>query len=84
MRISQFAEDEVLKIGYSLTLKFLYVKLGGQEPQLSSLRSPNARNKFVFALGERKLLATLKFLNVDLTGYAGTSNGTPNSCSALL
>jgi hypothetical protein len=35
-----------------------------QEPQLSSLRSPNARNKFAFALGDRKLLAILKFLYV--------------------
>jgi hypothetical protein len=50
------------------TLKFLYVELGGQRPRLSSLRSPNARNKFAFALGERKLLATLKFLYVELGG----------------
>jgi hypothetical protein len=50
------------------TLKFLYVKLGGQGPQLSSLRSPNARNKFAFALGDRKLLSTLKFLYVKLGG----------------
>jgi hypothetical protein len=35
---------------------------------LSSLRSPNARNKFAFALGDRKLLATLKFLNLKLDG----------------
>jgi hypothetical protein len=44
------------------------MKLGGQRPQLSSLRSPNSRNKFAFALGERKLLATLKFLYVKLGG----------------
>ena len=35
----------------------------------TSLRSPNARNKFAFALGERKLLATLKFLYVKLGGH---------------
>jgi hypothetical protein len=43
------------------------IKLGGQRPRLSSLRSPNARNKFAFALGDRKLLATLKFLYVKLS-----------------
>jgi hypothetical protein len=37
------------------------------------LRSPNAINKFAFALGDRKLLATLKFLYVKLGGWAGTS-----------
>jgi hypothetical protein len=35
---------------------------------LGSLRSPNARNKFAFALGDRKLLATLNFLYVNLSG----------------
>ncbi len=34
--------------------------------QLSSLRSPNAKNKFAFAFGDRKLLATSKFLKVKL------------------
>jgi hypothetical protein len=29
------------------------------------------------------MFKTLKFLNVDLTGYAGTLRGTPNSSSAL-
>jgi hypothetical protein len=43
------------------------VELGGQD----SLSSPNARNKFAFALGDRKLLAILKFLNMGLTGFAG-------------
>jgi hypothetical protein len=41
VRISQFAEDEVLKIGYSETLKFLSLKLGGQRPQLSNNRITN-------------------------------------------
>ena len=31
-------------------------KLGSPHSQLSSLRSPNAINKFAFALGDRKLL----------------------------
>jgi hypothetical protein len=45
------------------------IKLGGPVGRnLDSLRSPNARNKFAFALGERKLLATLKFLYVKLGG----------------
>jgi hypothetical protein len=44
------------------------LNLGGQRPQLSSLRSPNARNEFAFALGDRKLLVTLKFLYVNLGG----------------
>ena len=48
------------------TLKFLNVKLGGYKPQLSSLRSPNAKNKYAFALGDRKLLATLKFLYLKI------------------
>ena len=47
----------------------LEIKLGGQRPRLSSLRSPNAINKFAFALGDRKLLATLKFLYVKLGGW---------------
>jgi hypothetical protein len=30
------------------------------------------------------MFKTLKFLNMDLTGCAGTPKGTPNSSSALL
>jgi hypothetical protein len=45
------------------------IKLGGQGPQLSSLRSPNARNEFAFALGDRKLLVTLKFLYLKMSAW---------------
>jgi hypothetical protein len=40
---------------------------------LSSLRSPNARNKFAFALGDRKLLATLKFPYLKLGGQGAAT-----------
>jgi hypothetical protein len=49
-----------LKLGHSVTLKFLYVELGGQGPQLSSLRSPTCPSKLLSVVGTQKTNSPLR------------------------
>jgi hypothetical protein len=46
---------------------------GARRQQLSSLRSPNARNKFAFALGDRKLLVNRERHHSRRTAWPGAT-----------